>query len=154
MCANTLWPLSSSTRNMAFGSDSRIVPSSTMASSLGLGRAFSSDVSFGNAGLGHDGGPGGAEPFGESESKRAWTDRPVNRPGNNASGAISHFQWRGPPEFPTGVLVPPCRQFAPEAGGRRLQAAEVRRAAEMEAPGDRLVRGTVAEVRRLDDRSG
>src|SRR3954454_17203044 len=37
MCANTLWLFSSSTRNMAFGRDSRIVPSSTMASSFGLG---------------------------------------------------------------------------------------------------------------------
>src|SRR5215204_7543680 len=38
MWANTLWPFSSSTRNIAFGSDSTIVPSSTMASSLGFGR--------------------------------------------------------------------------------------------------------------------
>src|SRR5215212_5141973 len=38
MWASTLWPFSSSTRNIAFGSDSTIVPSSTMASSLGLGR--------------------------------------------------------------------------------------------------------------------
>src|SRR5215207_2194880 len=44
MCASTLWPLSSSTRNMALGSDSRIVPSSTMASSLGLGRTNSSPM--------------------------------------------------------------------------------------------------------------
>jgi hypothetical protein len=33
MWANTLWPFSSSTRNIAFGSDSTIVPSNTMASS-------------------------------------------------------------------------------------------------------------------------
>src|SRR4051795_6158591 len=38
MCANTLWLFSSSTRNIALGRDSRIVPSSTMASSFGLGR--------------------------------------------------------------------------------------------------------------------
>ena len=38
MCAKTLCPFSSSTRNMAFGNDSRIVPSNTIASSFGLGR--------------------------------------------------------------------------------------------------------------------
>src|SRR6478735_9689162 len=38
MCASTLWLFSSSTRNIALGRDSRIVPSSTMASSFGLGR--------------------------------------------------------------------------------------------------------------------
>src|SRR6059036_3119132 len=38
MWARTLWPFSSSTRNMAFGSGSTTVPSSTIASSLGLGR--------------------------------------------------------------------------------------------------------------------
>ncbi len=38
LCANTLWPFSSSTRNMALGNGSTTVPSSTMASSLGLGR--------------------------------------------------------------------------------------------------------------------
>ena len=38
LCASTLWPFSSSTRNMALGSGSTTVPSSTMASSLGLGR--------------------------------------------------------------------------------------------------------------------
>src|ERR1044071_3620779 len=38
MCASALWLFSSSTRNIAWGSDSRIVPSSTMASSFGLGR--------------------------------------------------------------------------------------------------------------------
>src|SRR3954451_20280409 len=38
MCANTLWLFSSSTRNIALGRDSRMVPSSTMASSFGLGR--------------------------------------------------------------------------------------------------------------------
>src|SRR3954447_8497441 len=37
MCARTLWPFSSSTRNMAFGSGSTTVPSRTIASSLGLG---------------------------------------------------------------------------------------------------------------------
>src|SRR5918993_3134469 len=42
MWASTLWPFSSSTRNIAFGSDSTIVPSSTMASSLGLGSGLSS----------------------------------------------------------------------------------------------------------------
>ena len=36
--ASTLWPFSSSTRNMAFGSGSTTVPSSTIASSLGFGR--------------------------------------------------------------------------------------------------------------------
>src|SRR5688572_15746781 len=38
MWANTLWPFSSSTRNMAFGRGSVTVPSSTIASSLGLAR--------------------------------------------------------------------------------------------------------------------
>src|SRR5437667_3138313 len=38
MWASTLWPFSSSTRNMALGSGSTTVPSSTIASSLGLGR--------------------------------------------------------------------------------------------------------------------
>src|SRR3954470_21725320 len=38
MWASTLWPFSSSTRNMAFGSGSMTVPSRTIASSLGLGR--------------------------------------------------------------------------------------------------------------------
>src|SRR6478672_12482893 len=37
MWASTLWPFSSSTRNMAFGSGSETVPSRTIASSLGLG---------------------------------------------------------------------------------------------------------------------
>src|SRR4051795_3690320 len=37
MWANTLWPFSSSTRNMAFGSGSMTVPSRTIASSLGFG---------------------------------------------------------------------------------------------------------------------
>ena len=39
--ASTLWPFSSSTRNIAFGSGSTTVPSSTIASSLGLGRWIS-----------------------------------------------------------------------------------------------------------------
>src|SRR5690349_14249931 len=39
MWASTLWPFSSSTRNMAFGNGSTTVPSRTIASSLGLGRA-------------------------------------------------------------------------------------------------------------------
>src|SRR2546421_2674567 len=39
MWASTLWPFSSSTRNMAFGSGSITVPSRTIASSLGLGSA-------------------------------------------------------------------------------------------------------------------
>src|SRR5271155_913894 len=38
LCANTLCPFSNSTRNMALGSGSTTVPSSTMAASLGLGR--------------------------------------------------------------------------------------------------------------------
>src|SRR3954471_6741199 len=37
MWASTLWPFSSSTLNMAFGSGSMTVPSRTIASSLGLG---------------------------------------------------------------------------------------------------------------------
>src|SRR3954451_10089137 len=37
MWASTLWPFSSSTRNMAFGNGSVTVPSRTIASSLGLG---------------------------------------------------------------------------------------------------------------------
>jgi hypothetical protein len=41
ICANTLWPFSNSTRNIAFGRDSRIVPSSTIASSFGLARVVS-----------------------------------------------------------------------------------------------------------------
>src|SRR5262245_17335062 len=39
MWANTLWPFSSSTLNMALGRGSITVPSRTIASSLGLGRA-------------------------------------------------------------------------------------------------------------------
>src|SRR5947207_5028840 len=39
MWASTLWPFSSSTRNMAFGNGSITVPSRTIASSLGLGSA-------------------------------------------------------------------------------------------------------------------
>src|SRR4029079_13121384 len=39
MWASTLWPFSSSTRNMAFGNGSMTVPSRTIASSLGLGSA-------------------------------------------------------------------------------------------------------------------
>src|SRR5690606_37734774 len=38
MWANTLWPFSSSTLNMALGRGSITVPSRTIASSLGLGR--------------------------------------------------------------------------------------------------------------------
>src|SRR6266576_2353518 len=38
MCASTLWPFSSSTRNMAFGSGSTTVPSTRIASSLGFAR--------------------------------------------------------------------------------------------------------------------
>src|SRR5438270_10844908 len=37
MCARTSWPLSSSTRNIAFGRGSVTFPSRTIASSLGLG---------------------------------------------------------------------------------------------------------------------
>src|SRR4051812_17834240 len=37
MCASTLWPFSSWTRNMALGNGSTTVPSSTIASSLGFG---------------------------------------------------------------------------------------------------------------------
>src|SRR4029079_17437734 len=40
MCASTLWPFSSSTRNMAFGSGSTTVPSTRMASSLGFARGI------------------------------------------------------------------------------------------------------------------
>src|SRR6476646_9954565 len=40
MWANTLWPFSSSTRNMAFGRGSTTVPSRTIASSLGFGRVL------------------------------------------------------------------------------------------------------------------
>src|SRR4029450_6342280 len=36
MCASTLWPFSSSTRNMAFGNGSTTVPSTRIVSSLGL----------------------------------------------------------------------------------------------------------------------
>src|SRR5580704_5966772 len=39
LCASTLWPFSSSTRNMALGNGSTTVPSSTMASSFGFGRS-------------------------------------------------------------------------------------------------------------------
>src|ERR671910_1164264 len=42
MWARTLWPFSSSTRNMALGRGSMTVPSSTIASSLGFGRGYSS----------------------------------------------------------------------------------------------------------------
>src|SRR5688572_23314696 len=35
-CASTRWPLSSSTRNIAFGSGSTTVPSTSIASSLGI----------------------------------------------------------------------------------------------------------------------
>src|SRR3989442_11661984 len=35
-CASTRWPLSSSTRNIAFGSGSPTVPSTSIASSLGM----------------------------------------------------------------------------------------------------------------------
>src|SRR5205823_1314338 len=41
MWASTRWPFSSSTRNMALGRGSTTVPSSTIASSLGLGSFFS-----------------------------------------------------------------------------------------------------------------
>src|SRR5579875_1655318 len=37
LCASTLWPFSSSTRNIAFGSGSMTVPSSTIASSFSFG---------------------------------------------------------------------------------------------------------------------
>src|SRR6478735_3046265 len=40
VCARTLCPFSSSTRNMALGSGSTTVPSRTMASSLGFGRTL------------------------------------------------------------------------------------------------------------------
>src|SRR5688500_2958763 len=40
MCARTLWPFSSSTRNMAFGSGSTTVPSTRIVSSLGFARVF------------------------------------------------------------------------------------------------------------------
>src|SRR5256885_11653143 len=40
MCASTLWPFSSSTLNMAFGSGSTTVPSTRMASSLGFARGI------------------------------------------------------------------------------------------------------------------
>src|SRR5262245_3186450 len=43
MWANTLWPFSSSTRNMAFGRGSITVPSRTIASSLGLGSVLLPD---------------------------------------------------------------------------------------------------------------
>src|SRR4249919_4100141 len=36
MCASTLWPFSSSTRNIAFGNGSTTVPSTRIVSSLGL----------------------------------------------------------------------------------------------------------------------
>ncbi len=41
-----------------------------------------------------------------------------------------------------------------DSAGRGLQTAEVCRPAEMEPPGDRLVRCAVAEIRRFDDRPG
>src|SRR5687767_5479067 len=44
MWASTLWPFSSSTRNMALGSGSTTVPSRTIASSLGFGRVDLRDV--------------------------------------------------------------------------------------------------------------
>src|SRR5215204_35846 len=76
MCARTLWPLSSSTRNMAFGSDSKIVPSSTMASSLGLGRTDSSPV------MGPAPGPGELLPgrLGTDERNERSADRPASDP--------------------------------------------------------------------------
>src|SRR5918994_6496594 len=40
MWANTLWPFSSSTRNMALGRGSMTVPSRTIASSLDFGRGL------------------------------------------------------------------------------------------------------------------
>src|SRR5688500_9093044 len=40
MCASTLWPFSSSTRNMAFGSGSTTVPSTRMAAALGFARGI------------------------------------------------------------------------------------------------------------------
>src|SRR4029079_17153248 len=40
MCASTLCPLSSSTRNMALGSGSTTVPSTRIVSSLGLARTL------------------------------------------------------------------------------------------------------------------
>src|SRR3954454_19333923 len=40
MCASTLWPFSSSTRNMALGSGSTTVPSTRIVSSLGLARTL------------------------------------------------------------------------------------------------------------------
>src|SRR4029450_342086 len=43
MWASTLWPFSNSTRNMALGRGSTTVPSSTIASSLGLGRGIPPD---------------------------------------------------------------------------------------------------------------
>src|SRR4029077_5682064 len=58
MWASTLWPFSSSTRNIAFGSGSITVPSRTIASSLGLGRT---DLRSGSE-LVLDLGPRGHEP--------------------------------------------------------------------------------------------
>src|SRR5258707_8555763 len=40
MCASTLWPFSSSTRNMALGNGSTTVPSTRIVSSLGLARTL------------------------------------------------------------------------------------------------------------------
>jgi len=58
MWASTLWPFSNSTRNIAFGSDSTIVPSRTIASSFGFGSGFSLLLSrgFRGAGFGYDSG--------------------------------------------------------------------------------------------------
>src|SRR6056300_1307347 len=50
MWAKTLWPFSNSTRNIALGSDSRIVPSRTIASSFGEASGFSLIVAVETAG--------------------------------------------------------------------------------------------------------
>ena len=49
MWASTLWPFSSSTRNIAFGRGSMTTPSSKIASSFGFGRGSSLDQGWTNA---------------------------------------------------------------------------------------------------------
>src|SRR5947208_16991517 len=58
MWASTLCPFSSWTRNMAFGNGSTTVPSSTIASSLGLGRFGPPGGKNLNCGLLETGSPG------------------------------------------------------------------------------------------------
>src|SRR5690606_28266456 len=85
MWASTLWPFSSSTRNIAFGSDSTIVPSSTMASSFGLARRDSS-LTAGWTPCVFGGRVGGL-------GRPART--PAHRPTHYATGPRAVHQWPG-----------------------------------------------------------